>query len=364
MSEHSRLFLDGNGFRMLDQDGSVVCAAINKIDFSFNGMLSISNTHAGLARISFRESSIGTYVSGMSAIFGLSGIQGEVGSAGPQGIQGEVGSAGPQGIQGEVGPAGSAGATGSAGPQGIQGDTGQQGIQGIQGETGPAGGGGSDIFDDEHWEARDDFTGGNNTTGNIGTMGWTLNNIGAAPVATRVAAVSGRVGVVQISTTATLGQGGSIALGGETASGTPLFSNLSNMSGWSFKFNFRVTGSGGQKFFVGLLNQVNISNPANYVAVRVDTSIPVSGFAFVINKAQVSTVISLADRDSAWHTVIISCTDSGSIGCKFDNLSLVSATGAFPALGLTPAMIIVTLSALSKIAQIDFFAGRVSGLNR
>jgi hypothetical protein len=182
-------------------------------------------------------------------------------------------------------------------------------------------------------------------------------------VAVRIAAVSNRVGILQMSTTATLGQGGSIALGGEVASSSPLLSNLSNISGWSFRFNFRLLNSGGARFYVGLLNQVNISNPANYIGIRQDNSLSVSGFAFVVNAANVSTVVTLGAADSAWHTVTISSTTSGFVECKFDNLSLVS-TAAFPSAGLTPAMCLVTLSALSKIAQIDFFAGKVSGLVR
>lgn len=69
-------------------------------------------------------------------------LRGPQGPAGPQGEKGEkgdkgdTGETGPQGPQGEAGPTGAQGEQGERGPQGPQGETGATGSQGPKGDTG------------------------------------------------------------------------------------------------------------------------------------------------------------------------------------------------------------------------------------
>jgi hypothetical protein len=179
-------------------------------------------------------------------------------------------------------------------------------------------------------------------------------------------AVSQHPGVLRVSTTASVGQGGSLTLG-EAASANPLFSGIDTMSGWGFKFIFKLTGSGGQRFYAGLLNQVNVSNPPNYLGIRYDTTASAgaaSAFAFVANTENTSTVVSIAPFTSGWHTAYITCATSGQATCQFDTQSAASLGTNIPTGGVTPAITLVTASNVSKIVFVDFFAGLMPGLTR
>jgi len=216
-------------------------------------------------------------------------------------------------------------------------------------------------------DVREDFLGGGITDGTIGQYGWRLVTIGGAPVATRLSGGLSNPGLVRISTTATAGQGGCLALGDNTSAGAML-SGLSNMSAWAFRWKFQLQVSGGTNFYIGLLNQVNVSNPADFIGIRYNSQASVgdTGFNFVCLKGTVSTKVSLASANgnSGMHNVTIRMDTSGTVICEFDTLASQSITTNLPAVGLTPAMTLVTLSALSKQASVDFFGMKVKGLNR
>jgi hypothetical protein len=227
----------------------------------------------------------------------------------------------------------------------------------------------------------EEFPGNTGTSVSIGTHGWRINNIGAAPTLAYQAGTQPNIGVLRITTTTTNGQGGNVELGGANAGMLP---NLTTLPGtFDVYIRLALVQTTETRLRVGMMTAgTAAAQPTNGIFLRYDTS---AGFAdtnfMLCRRASSDTEACVATgtaADTSFHTFRLYTTtanattwnltvDGGSAVCMTTagaGCGLNSTT--FPTANLSLDNVIVTDTsvAAAKSVDVDYWGLRLKGLSR
>jgi hypothetical protein len=227
----------------------------------------------------------------------------------------------------------------------------------------------------------EDFNGGSTgTAAQIGKNGMYSVTIGGAPTYTGIAGTYPYIGVLQIQTTTTSGQGGAIFMANSTTSNQ--FSALGTNTGWSSEFIANEnTATTSEAMRVGFgTNGANTAIPTNGIYWRHDTSLgsPDTTWHYCIDSSSAETCgdSGISPATGTFFDFYISSTVSGTaifaIGTAGGAASFTgticpsscTTTGTVPTSALTPFLNIVTETSAARTMQIDYLQFLYTGLAR
>jgi hypothetical protein len=211
----------------------------------------------------------------------------------------------------------------------------------------------------------DEFpTGGIGTTV-IGQLGWVLGTIGAAPTNTRQDGIANHPSFIRMTTTATQGQGGSIAL--STAS-TGIILGLGNTPTWESYFVFRLNQTANTRFRVGFIVDHTSVPATRFIGLRYDTATGFTDTNFIFEcrdtGANTTSVSSGVAADTNFHTLRMWLTVSGTVNYSLDGGATQSNATNCPTVAIGPAFQLITDTTATVSMDVDFFSFRMTGLSR
>lgn len=195
------------------------------------------------------------------------------------------------------------------------------------------------------------------TSGQIGANGWTAYTIGGAPTISLITAEQDHPGIVRLTTTATTGQGGALALTASAA--VQLTNGIINDVNWQMNLVFRLNQVTACRFLSGLVNNFSVGPATTYLGIRFDTVAPDTNFQFVASNGggpNVTLVDTGIVADTNWHTLQMSVAAPGNVLFSLDYKAPVSISTNLPTAGLTPAFQLLTTANVAKTLDIDFFS--------
>jgi hypothetical protein len=214
----------------------------------------------------------------------------------------------------------------------------------------------------------------------IGTHGWNVRTIGAAPTNSYVNPTSGSTsGVYRMTTTASTGQGGALCI---DSNGTTLLSAFTTLPGAMDAYiRFALGQTTTTRVRVGLLaGGTNTVQPVDGIFIRYDTNAGFADTNYMLCRRKSSdseACVSLGvAADTSFHTFHIYTTTSSptTVNATIDGGSVVCMTTAgsgcglnsttFPTVALGPSNIVVTDANGAITADFDYWSLRLRGLSR
>jgi hypothetical protein len=211
------------------------------------------------------------------------------------------------------------------------------------------------------WE-KDDFDTRQNSSLNIGELGWNITNISGTTAVSAGASAFPNLGVIKVATGATSGNASSINRNFSTNFG---YGNLSANTKWHLTWVFQSVDIAGVQFRIGLVGTTLAAQPTNGIWVRFDDATD-SQYTFECRSASTSSTAAsgVTPVANAWHRLDIVSTTAGTIVFTLDGANQQTISSNVPTANLQPMLVIASTSAGAKAAAVDFFAFKMTGLGR
>lgn len=212
----------------------------------------------------------------------------------------------------------------------------------------------------------EDFCGGLGTAGNIGNLGWNINNIGGAPTITSQGGEVNRWGVLRLQTSGTSGQGGNIVLSGNTPTTLSARPEVGTIIRFSLKINSATLLQTAIR--VGVADTPAAAQPANGIYFEYVSAAGAGNWVGVCRSGgtQAATANLLAGDLNTWHRFQIRYNAANSVYFSVDGGVEVQVTGNIPAntVGVQPSIRIVTSQNATKNIDLDYFQITLTGITR
>tara|TARA_R110000868_G_scaffold177691_7_gene416705 strand:- start:2117 stop:4105 length:1989 start_codon:yes stop_codon:yes gene_type:complete len=166
----------------------------------------------------------------------------------------------------------------------------------------------NDTFNHQSYaELNEDFIGGTNADGEIGSLGWRISSISGSNSTTYISSSTTHPGQFQFACGATSGNAGCLALAGSHVS-------VMQVSAYPFelRYTFKLNQTTLTRFRIGLANDDSAIVPNRSECLRYDTSLGDTNFKYVVCDGAGETATNALDvgggalaADTNWHTLRI-----------------------------------------------------------
>ncbi len=179
--------------------------------------------------------------------------------------------------------------------------------------------------------------------------------------------------------TITIGSGGTpvandgcyVSIGDSDTIGSVEWAGLNSNGGWTNEFDFQLSATTTIIFYGGFVgngyNSAAARQPANYVAVRYDTTLSDTQFVLATRTASgTPTTANLGAVDTNWHHAIIWCNsgEGGTIRGQLDSGTAVSITTTIPTVNWTEMFGVWAASTTQRTGNFDDWFLEIHGLSR
>ena len=212
----------------------------------------------------------------------------------------------------------------------------------------------------------EEFCSGLNSAGNIGNLGWQINSIGAAPTISSQAGEVDRWGVLRLQTTAVNGQGGTIALSGNTA--TTL--SARPQPGTTIKFALKINSASliRTTIRIGIATSPTLAQPTDGIYFEYLSGAAAGNWVGVCRAggAQSATGNLLAGDLNVWHRFQIRYNAANSVYFSVDGGAESQVVGNIPAntVGVQPSIRIIATEGVAKNIDLDYYQIALTGITR
>lgn len=205
---------------------------------------------------------------------------------------------------------------------------------------------------------REDFIGGDNSSGYAGTNGWRQTNVTGSGAWAFIQPVQNHPGILSMQSGATTNDKSVTTIG--LQGGSPIYGFNSQAGGWTWTFKLISTAS--VAIYIGLGS--NAGSPplttagfsARIIALGFDSSSD-TNFQYVCynNDGSITRTDSGLAADTNWHTV--KCARASATSCTFtiDGAYSVTVSAEVPTLEIAPMAEIKTLTSARKEVYLDYF---------
>lgn len=212
----------------------------------------------------------------------------------------------------------------------------------------------------------EEFCSGLNTAGNIGNLGWQINSIGAAPTISSQAAEVNHWGILRLQTPATLNQGGTIALSGNTA--TTL--SARPQPGTTIRFALKINSASlvQTTIRIGIATSPTLAQPTDGIYLEYVSGAGAGNWVGVCRAGGVQTATGnlLAGDLNTWHRFQIRYNAASSVYFSVDGGGESQVANNIPAntVGVQPSIRVVTTEAVAKNIDLDYYQIVLTGITR
>lgn len=215
----------------------------------------------------------------------------------------------------------------------------------------------ADTTSEDFYFDQDEFTGGTNASGQIGSMGWrSVATSGIDGLNAGQLYVPGELqhpGIYELNTTAVANSSGGLTLAGSGVRAFPL------VTGARYRCVFRPNNVAASAFFFGLANDFSLFSSGaiatRYYGISYDTGAADTQFQAIARDAGATTktVIATNIAPSAWHNLVIDVTATG-ITMTVDGVSTTIALTNVPQFSMCFLLIEYTTRAVATVsADVD-----------
>lgn len=198
---------------------------------------------------------------------------------------------------------------------------------------------------------KDEFAGGGITVANgIGELGWQ----GLAGTVTQPTSVFPNIGLLQLATGGTAGNGANLSLG---ATANAVNGNLGGNTNWEATFIFKLGSIAAEIFHIGFTNNNTLTtNDPNGVYLTYNTDRGDTAFTYICKSGAVETKVSSGiAADTNFHTVRMKSTTAGVVVFTLDGANSQTLSTNVPTATVGPFLMLETRENVAKNIQFDYF---------